>query len=793
MKFLIYFSFILMLPLQVVSQNTIKGKILSDENTPVEFANVVILHSKDSSLFKGAITDLNGEFEFKFNENANYILQASAVGFESWSRKIECSNGCSTTINEIILTQGKLLEEIAVTAKRPMVERKIDRIVFNVENTLLTSGGNALEVLKKTPAVWIDQEGNVQINGKGGVLIMINGKRSYMSGQDLKNMLEGMDANEILSIEVITNPSSKYDAEGIAGILDIKLKKQLADGYSGSISGEYTQSHKAAYRFNGELKAKIKKLNFKMSATQGDWVGFNNTPQVRETSQSYVEQHFHSDNYNNFQNLNLESDYAINDKHNIAAVYRFNKFEGNSKSDNLHKYSITGEQQFIITDDNYFNFNNRFHSGSLNYTFDIDTLGRKLEFLSDYFNRKSKSKRFFKNTIDNSQSGQSTTQESRNFQDDDAETMSAQIDYTHPFSSSTKLELGAKASFTNLQNIVAVDSLREDNWENQKQLSYTYDHEETITSAYFNLSHEWEKISIQGGLRAERTTLQGTWVDADSVFNRSYTKLFPSLFINHKISKDHNLSYSYSYRLNRPWYGFLNPARVYYSILEGREGNPNIQPEYSHVGEIGYTFKGKYNMSINYTNTEGGIQNFPILDNDISIYKPFNMMNYHEVALALSLPITITKWWETMNSFNYSSNWFIDIPEEISQIETKGYSGYFQSVSTLTLPKDIRAELSWYWDMRYQSSFESRLPFHYLDVSAEKDFFKEKLTLKLSMRDVFNTLKIETDEYGVDQHLTYTNSWNSQRFSASLRYNFSKGEKVDIKHKKSSNTEKNRL
>jgi len=607
-------------------QGVITGKLLDEKATPVSFANVTLLKASDSTFVAGALTDSVGRFSIPSPVAGSYVLRVGFLGYkdlttpaftvtdESFSKDFG-----TLTLNE----RATSLKEVTVTALRPTITQEADRLVMSVEGTAIAAGNTAFEVLSKAPGVFVDPEGNIQLNGKTGVTVMIDDKLTYLSARDLKTLLESMPAENIKNLETITNPSAKYDAQGSSGILNINLKKNTLFGVNGSVYGTWRfNGLQHGYSTGGNVNYKVGKWNMfltldksrRASGREATFTRVFNNPE----DTTYFDQNAGSDWYNHGPpNPRFGVDYSISDRHTVG-------FVGSYFTNTLHETFFTdtyiGNQpqqpvRYIDADNSS---HNRFDVGSANvhYVGTFDTLGTRLSTDFDYARIRNRGRSDFNNYFTDLESGAKTSDILYNDITGGFDIYSGKVDLALPLAhKKVKLETGVKAS-----RVLSSNAGRfYDNNGPEPVLDSTrtnlFDYAENIYAAYANAnwkaSDNW---TLQGGLRAERTASVGTSITEHDVTKRDFTDLFPSVFVQQRVSDNYQINYGYSRRINRPDYGNLNPARIYRDPYTWYRGNPFLRPDYTHDFTLAQTVKKIYHVTLEYQAIRDMIAEVPVRD-----------------------------------------------------------------------------------------------------------------------------------------------------------------------------------
>jgi hypothetical protein len=685
------------------------------------------------------------------------------------------------------LSKNKDLEEVKVTSTRPTIEQKADRLVVNVENTAMAAGNTAYAVLGKTPGVLIDAEGNIQLNGRSGVLVMIDGRPTYLSARDLRTLLEGMPAENLKNIEIITNPSAKYEAEGTSGILNINLKKQVKQGMNGSVyMGYNTNFHNSGWSTGASI-------NYR----KGGWSFFANVDAMRRIGgrdatftrrfisngvTTYFDQTAVASHYNEGPpTVRIGSDLELSKRHSIGFTAYFN--QNTLRQEFLTNTAIgtqPGKPTLAIDARNYMMNVWQGITGNVHYLFKIDSAGSTLAADFDYARIRNRGDADFFNFYDSI--GKSTYtdflyQDSPNGYD----IRSGRVDATFALGSGKRLETGVRASdvisdndarfyFHNTPQLV-VDPYRTNHFR----------YHENIYAAYVNgVLPIGKRVTVQAGLRAEQTVSRGMQLTTGQVTDRRYTDLFPSIFIQHKMSDNYSVNLNYSRRLQRPNYGNLNPFRLYRDPYTWFEGNPYLRPQYANSFSLTQSIKKTYLITLSYLFTKDIMAELPRLvpDSAYTIYYTGNVNSEREMGLVAVIPVKIRRWWDVQNTLTVLGD-RIEFGDKSGNGANQNVFVMFQSNHTLTLPKDLRVELNGRYVGEGLSGLYVMAPYFRLDAAVRKSFPESHLDLSVNVGDVFasHRLRFATNINGninnFDQYLRFRN------LNVSLRYNFSKGQRVE--------------
>jgi hypothetical protein len=773
----------------------IKGQLADEEGVVLEYANVLLLNPADSTLIKGVVTDLDGEFIFEAVEKGRYLVSASSVGFNEVYSSLVNSNNDVIKIEPLILTQGLELSEVTVTTKKPFIEMKADKIVVNVENSTINSGNSAIEILQKSPGVIIDKDNQISLRGKQGVLVMINGKNQYLTGEELTRLLESMPAENIQSIEIITNPSAKYDAEGNAGIINIKFKKNNNIGFNGSVNAGARQGQRFTHVSGLNFNYRSGKVNVYGSGSKYYWKGFQNLKLKRiipfNEGETFFDQKSDMKDEEKGSNARLGIDYNISDKTTIGVLYNFNQEQNLWNNDN--NTEITGANtpgfnflHVLAKNDGFWNQN----SFNFNAVHNFDDKGTSLTFDADY----SFYKRDYDNTYDNNyldENGEMVLDPFmlRNFEQANINIFATRLDFTKSLEAGYNLEVGAKLSMVTTDNDTKFEALENGNWENQVNRTNNFIYDEEVMATYANVSKSFGKINVQAGLRMEHTKSEGNSLTLDENVPREYTDFFPSLSLSHSIGKKHSLSYNYSRRINRPNYQDLNPFIGYLDDYTFSKGNPFLNPQYSNAFGINYGFGNSFFVSAIYSRTKDAITE--VIEQFSSENRTFqttiNLDDYNSGSLTLSKSLTWKEIGVTrINLTSFYNDFQSSIPSGTLDNQNVAYHLYVGN--EFNLPADIVLELSGTYQSNVTFGMFDIKPQYGLDLGFSKEILKGKGSLKIGLDDIFytrrNIVLVRQDDIilDVDQRN------DTRRVKVNFKYNFGNNKLKSVR-KRSTATE----
>lgn len=787
---------------------TITGTFVNDQTKPVDYATVTLLRAKDSTVVKGTLTNDAGRYIFDKITEGKYIIKGTSVGYQpAFTAAFDVVNG-QTSVTAPVLNMtsaSRSLQGVNIVASKPLIERKLDRTVMNVENSVLAAGNNALEILERAPGVTIDKDDNISLKGKQGVTVMINDKLTYMSAQQLTTYLRSTDGSNIQSIELITNPSSKYDAAGNSGIINIKLKKNKMIGTNGSltVNGAYGKN----FRDNTSLTLNHKNGNLNVFATltRGD-INRENMIQIDRrvdsaSKSTYFKQQTNMLNHIHYNNYRFGADYATSKKNTLGFVINGDYTNEYNDNTGITRLGVTpaaaDSYQTTIADmkQTYRSF-----SANLNDKYQIDTLGQEISVDADYSKYRNNSDAIY-DTYFFRPDG--TTQRRPLFianQTPSTITIWTQkVDYTLPLSKTLKFEAGAKFSSVKTDNdlqaqVDSTGTVNNHQFVNDPTRTNRFIYDERIAAGYVNLGKTFAKTSVQLGLRAENTSSTGNLVTYNQVVKRNYLNLFPSLFINHTLSDKNEIGFSYSRRIDRPNYDNLNPFRFYLDQYTYEQGNPFLRPQYTNSFELSYTYNKTINLTLGYSHTTD-VNTQVVLTDTITkaTYQTnLNLNSQDSYNANINSPFTITKWW----TGNINATAFYQKFKSDSLLGGQLNAGKFAYQARLTqnfLFAGLKAEVSG----NYQSSLRYGLfdikPQYSVDAGVSRSFAQKKLNIKFSVSDIFDTRRNNVSSHYQNVNLDVRQKNETRLARLTLTYNFGNSKIKIRQHQSGADDEKGRV
>lgn len=784
----------------------ISGTVLNPDKKPVESVTVQLLKSGDKALVKVAITDKSGNYAFDKIAPGNYIISFTAAGFaKQVSEPISITEAKPTITvpSTELAVQAKSLEGVTVTATRPFIEQKLDRTVINVEASTTSAGATALEVLEKSPGVSVDNDGNISLKGKQGVIIMMDGKPTYLSAADLANVLRNLPASALDQIEIMTNPSAKYDAAGNSGIINIKTKKTKTKGSNGSITVGNTSS---TFRNNSKNELLWKptfSVNYNYKKNKVNFFGnfvynYREGRSLLDINSRYYQDGKELDSIskvntyfrfrNNNYTLKLGLDYSPDKKNTFGIVLNGFLFAGRpTPLTNTVFTSLDGDifSRFNSYTTNKLSWSS--FSTNLNYKHIFDTTGTEITLDLDYAHYKNVSDQLLSTGFFDADYNQtSDSMFLRGHLPAAIDIYSLKSDFVHTYKNGIKLEAGIKASYVQSDNLV--DYLRKagSNWLPDARNNH-FIYTENINAAYLNANKSFKKWDLQTGLRMENTNTKGVQTSDNSTVKRSYVSFFPSVFVSYNANAKNTFTVSASRRLQRPNYQDLNPFTFFLDSLSYRQGNPYLAPQFSYNYELKHTYNNKLSTTLNYTVTTDVISNIIKRkrgsNNELIGFLTIdNIAKYTNMGIAVSAPVKFAKWWNTNLFVNVYRNHYTGT--YLSTENSKpvivdldlAYTSFSINVNnSFTIGKGWTAELSGWYNYKSVQQLSLSYPMGQMSIGlAKNNLLKGKASLRLNARDPFGWQRYRAyTQYG-NVDINIRNRWDNRQYGINLTYRFGK-------------------
>ncbi len=802
-KFTGFLALILIITGTVISQpkiGKISGTVVDKKsNLPIEGADIILFSLKDSSMIKGTSTDKNGAYILDEVPPGKFYIKANLVGYNfavvsgiSINRESK-----EVTVEPIKLGQGETTtEEIIVEGEKSLIEFRPDKRVFNVSKDLTAQGGTLIDLLKNIPSVSVDQDGNVSLRGGEGVKIMIDGRTSGLEGQNRNAILEQISASQVESIELITNPSAKFEAEGSVGIINIVLKKNENQGmgYTGTLGLNMGTGDKYGGQFSLSMRNNKINLygNYGYNLRNNTMSGFSDLYYLTSLSLSRISRENSGRGRNKSHNVKLGLDYFL-DKQNtlgFSVNFRDQQRSGSSKNTN---------QEFDLSNNmsaDYFSTSNSTDKGysldaNANYT--LKFKNPQQSFTADFSYSRDKDDENEENYDTYISPVNNTPFKQNEVSNELRNSFSGKLDYVHPFTKDIKLETGYKGSYNKRDNDYAIDTFdyNTNQFVKDNSQSNRFIYKELINSGYGILTQQLGNFGYSVGLRVEHTKVNGELVTTSQFFDRNYIDFFPSASISQKISSTSEIQLSYARRINRPRQRQLNPFRSLMGSNNYSEGNPNLNPEFTDAFELNYIYYlpwATITPSIFYRQTKDEITRQRTLLDSVSTLSTFVNLNksksYGGELIISSHP---AKFLSFSGTFSFYRN---ELDASNLQNATSNAANIWSArgMSNIILPADFSAQLSYFYHGKRVTPNGSIDPFQSFDAAIKKDFLDKKLSITLRATDIFNTSKFRFNFNDAAFTETSERIRDSRGLFLNISYKFGKEEKQkDRKRKENEN------
>lgn len=805
----LFVLFLTLLSVSTFAQTaTISGTVVDANQQAVPFVTVMLLRTGDSTLTKAAVADVSGVYSLVGVRAGNYGLTISGVGFTNWSSEtISVADGQLITMPNITLTEAaKSLKTVTVTARKPLVEMQSDKLVLNVQGSLTSAGSSALEVLQKAPGVLLDPNDNLMVQGKNGVRVFIDGKPSPLSAADMGAYLRTLQASDIDAVEIITQPSARYDAQGNAGIINIRLKKNRNFGTNGSATVGFAQG-KYYPKYNGSLSLnnRTKKLNLFMNYSQRnarDWsfVNFYRQQAGSDGLPQFFDQRSETRSRSLNHNARAGADFFLTGKSTLGILLDGTLRNATNATLGRTPIGPLGMAPTSLLIANNSNISQRDNgNANLNYRF-TDTTGRELTVDADLGRFQSNGDAYQPNLYLNPLTNQILSE--RNYRMQTATTIqlrTLKADYSQKLAGGT-LSAGFKLSSIQTDNgfdfFDVVDGTDRLNANRTNQFVYT----ENVNAAYGSFEKQQGKWKGQLGLRAEDTRSNGQLTSAtsqsDSRVTRHYLNLFPSAGLTYSPNQNNQWAVTFSRRIDRPSYQSLNPFESKIDELTYQKGNAFLRPQYTNTIQVSNTYKYKLTTSLSYSDTKDF---FTEITDTTEINRNYittlNLANQRVLSVNVSYPFSIAKWW---NVYANVSAYRSTNRADFGQGRTIGLTANVLSLyaqHTISLPKKWNLEISGYYTSPsiWGGTFQNR---HYWGSSAgiQRKVLADRGSLVLTVTDPFNSQRWRGISQFGGLYMDASGGYESRQVRVNFTYAFGSNQiKAARQRKTGAEDEKGRL
>lgn len=725
----------------------IAGSVTDSSGQSLPSVTVMLLKTVDSSTVKITSTDQNGAFVFEDILPGQYLLSFTNTGYAPHRVALPSVNAPFTAEPIRLQKAIAMLAGVTVTARKPLIELKPDRTIVNVDAAVTNIGATALEVLEKSPGVSVDRNGTISLKGKQNVLILMDGKPSYLSAADLANYLGGLSASQIELIEIMTNPSSQYDAAGNAGIINIKTKKNKVKGFNGNLNLAYGQGH--YYKNNNSLILNYRNGNYNLFLTYSTNFSqyFTDIYAYRwyyKADNKTITNRFEQPTYltSPLANHNFKTgvDYFLGKKTtlgvSVTGVHSVRKTIGNSSGEWINNNNQV-DSVIHTSSDNKSTWTNLGVNLNARHAFSDS---KELSVDLDYLNYDIDNRQFYQNTL---RGNNSYTDGLRGDLPSTLRIFSAKTDYRQTIGKDLKMEAGWKTSHVKTDNLAVYELLQNNNWKPDFDKTNHFLYAETIHALYANAQQQVKKWSLQGGLRFEHTAYNadqlGNITRKDSSFSRQYSSLFPTAFATYQADSVHTFSVSAGRRIDRPAFQKLNPFVFLINKYTYQTGNPFYRPQFTWNFEFSHLYKQTFITTLSYSVTNDYFSQIFYSDtNGIITYTEGNLGRMVNVGLSVSSQLSPTPWWSLTVQANLNRKKIEGVV--INSIAASVTQLYTNISNQFRFKDGWSAELSGFYMTRAQNDLQEVLdPTGQLSAGVAKQIWKNKASLKLSIRDIFYT------------------------------------------------------
>ena len=736
-------------------QSLITGIVFTNDYLPAEGANIVLLSATDSAFITGTAANKNGNFQLKEIPKGLYYVQVSMLGYQKNSCKANILAGKPFMLGTIYLQPEAIgLNTIVVTAKKPAIQIEADKTTINMEATIVNTGGNAFSVLETLPGVYINSNGAVSLNGKNGTKVLIDGKPAYLQGEELVSFLKSTPATSLDKIELITNPSARYDASGNSGLINIRTKKTRIMGFNLGITSNFMQGKYE--KSNHSVSFNHRKGKFNLFGMYGYYSGRNyvDLQVIREFKEENPSEQT-TFNQLSYRKRNEDSHYYKGGIHYFASSkttfelalngYTSNQAESGSLNSNFINH-IGKRDSSIKSSTINDNMRNNI-SGTIGLIHRIDSTGKELSLSADYLHH----------AVDNDQyhndlflytSQNEVMAESAGTKKGTIDLFSMRSDFTYPVNEKLLLESGIKSEYVNIDNTSDYKNREQQEWEPDYGLSSHFIYKENINALYFNSRIARYKFVLEAGLRIENTNIKGQLpgnrLQADSSFSKSYINLFPSVTLSYQAGKNHTLNLSYRRRIDRPNYQDMNPFVYIFDTYTYEQGNTTLQPQFSDNLELSYLLANNYKVAVFYNQTNDVIaKSFILSENSKRVYvMPKNLATYRSCGIRLSAGnLSPVKYMQSTASIGLTHNQY-----EWSLIQDANKTAQttlmFHVGNRFLLGKGWLAELTGYYNGRMAMGQMKIASFGQLTAGIQKKLWNDRASISLYSNDLFHTNRV---------------------------------------------------
>lgn len=772
----------------------ITGMVLDATKQPVIAATVILKKLPDSAIQKMALSDTTGVYVFEQIPYGSYFVTVTAMGYSAvMLQPFELSDAVAEQPGAVLPISSYMLKGVKISGQRPLVEQQIDRTIVNVDAMVTAAGGSAMEVLERSPGLSVDKDGNIAIKGKQGVKVFVDGKPSFLSGADLANLLRNMQASQVDQVEIMSNPPAKYDASG-NGVVNIKTKRLSMAGFNGSVVSSYSQGKYPGTTQDLNFNYRNSRINLFGNIGYSNRNGFEDyyilrnfrTDDGKEISTVY-DQHTYVKNNNRRWNGKLGLDYYVSPRTTISASAGGYDNKGIFNTDNNTVLkNAAGAVETVVKAPARMDAGWKNAEADLGLKHSFDTAGHELQVDANYVSYDIASLQQFNNYYYDADG--KPLERAKLFRADLPGTIkiyTAKTDYTRPLGHDDQLEAGLKFSYVTTDNNAQYLDQVDYAWIKNDSLSNHFLYNEKVGAAYLNYKRKISRWELQAGLRLEQTWIKGEQRNGSQTFDRSYLQLFPSAFLTYDLDEENKVGLSYSRRIERPDYRSLNPFRFYLDQYTYEEGNPYLQPQYSHNIELSYMMmEGAITTTLLYNRTSNVIQDLMLQNTTTkeTWQRPENLNTKQVAGVSINAELPFsdnmgTVLYVDFNNYKYDGL----INNKPFALSTNTFSG--KLMQQVKMGHDWKVEfIGTYTSRAIDGTFIQR-PVGTINVGLQKDLLDNRITFRLNATDIFNWNKFEGTSRYQNVDIYALNRWQTQALRFIFTYRFNSGAKLESREK----------
>lgn len=776
-----------------------RGHVEDNKLHALPFSVVRLERDGQTKPYAVAQSDSNGDFVFSDLPSGNFVLKVDYLGYFPYTSPIHLDSNERKDVLITLQESTNTLGEVKVIATKPLIERLVDKTVINVDGNPIATGNNALDLLSLSPGVIVNN-GQIMLNGKTGVSVMIDGKLTYLSRETLNTYLRTLNASEIKQIELITNPSARYDASGTSGIINIVTKRETTTGLQLALTGGVGYGYYPRNNQGINLSYHNKSITIFVACSRSlsnsyEWV---NGYRTLDSASTLFKQNNRSKITGNNNLIRTGLTYSLNKNNEIGFQFKTNWYNENiSQTNETNKFINQLSDSLFITAINTTNTLKNF-SLNLNYKFQDDSSRNQLVLNADRA-------RFTITSIANyttaryrrldSLQGRNTSLYSSLPYSTDIYT--AKADYTHVIDHRSSFEGGMKTSFVNTLNQLEYYNTTDGRFDLDVTRSNTFRYREYVSAAYASLKHKTTKLDVQVGFRTEYTVTRGESYTIATSVERNYLNFFPSAFASYTLSPSHRLSVSYSRRIERPSYRDLNPFNYYLDPFSSLQGNPYLTPQYNNNFELSHLLRNKITTTLSYSHTTDVIMQVP--ENGLAagsyVLKPANISTFNSISLLIGFPISLGKIVNSNFTFNtYHSSYQQSFKTNLSYLNNRQTTFEFNFDNQIKLPHETTMLISGYYISPFVQGYYRTAGIFTTNIGIKRSFLNQKLDGKLNVNDIFKSYRARTTSYFDKQTLNLEQVFNTRFINLSFSYKLTKGAKINpVKNNSGSQDEQKRV